>query len=150
MHTHTRINFFLLIIVIPIRAWIYELMSIPFLVPGVALTTKGTAVSKWKILPICLRRKGREARMIWGSFSLSFFVGTYSVCVIVVLSVYVEGRDQPSGRLLLRSHFPGSCFFFFKKKLDFMYFIYVYMCIYYVCILRMAGGQLVGVGSPTI
>lgn len=40
--------------------------------------------------------------------------------------------------------------FFFKKKLDFMYFIYVYMCIYYVCILRMAGGQLVGVGSPTI
>lgn len=68
--------------------------------------------------------------MIWGSFSLSFFVGTYSVCVIVVLSVYVEGRDQPSGWLLLRSHFPGSCFFL--KKLDFMYFIYVYMCIYYV------------------
>lgn len=41
-------------------------------------------------------------------------------------------------------------FFFKKKKLDFMYFIYVYMCIYYVCILRVAGGQLVGVGSPTI
>lgn len=87
--------------------------------------------------------------MIWGSFSLSFFVGTYSVCVIVVLSVYVEGRDQPSGWLLLRSHFPGSCFFF-KKIRFYVFYLCVYVYLLCLCMLCVAGGQLVGVGSPTI
>lgn len=70
-------------------------------------------------------------------FFLSFFVGTYSVCVIVVLSVYVEGRDQPSGWLLLRSHFPGSCFFF--KKIRFYVFYLLCICVFIMSMYVMCG-----------
>lgn len=96
-----------------------------------------------------LAKEGEGSKNDLGFFlSLFFCWHIFSVCNCGF--VCVCGGQRSTFRSVVAQK-PFSWFLFFlKKKLDFMYFIYVYMCIYYVCILRVAGGQLVGVGSPTI